>query len=86
MAALPTLYTFEEIAEGYGFSLRSMKERASAGEFGYVRFGNAWRMTQEQLDAFLAANTSEAKTAADPLASVRARRARRAQRPRRRAA
>jgi hypothetical protein len=73
---LPSLFTFEEIAERYGYSLRGMKDDARDGKFEYTRRGKTWRMTPAQVEAFIALHACRPSEDTDPLAGVRARHAR----------
>jgi len=72
MTALPTLHLFQEVAEQYRCSLRSLTDRAYRREFDHVRIGNQRYFTDEQLRAFLAQSTVLSRRAAD-LAATKAR-------------
>lgn len=55
--ALPRMYTLQEIADEYGFSLRMLEIRARQKQFRHVRIGKVRRLTQEHLDELLAGST-----------------------------
>lgn len=55
--ALPTLHRFDEVAQTYGLSLRSMTDQARAYRFEHIHIGNARFFTPEQLTAFLKQRT-----------------------------
>jgi hypothetical protein len=71
---IPDLVTFEAVVDkNPTISLRSMKESARAREFEHIRIGNAWLLTPEQVEAYLATKTKKPKPAQDSLGSLRAR-------------
>jgi hypothetical protein len=63
LATLPVLHNFENVAETYGLSLRSLKDKAREGEFSHTRIGRGWFFTEAQLEAFFAAR--EVKSTGD---------------------
>lgn len=79
MTAPPELYTFDDVAERYGLSLRSLKDHARERKFAHTRFGKGWYFTGAQLEAFFAAR--EVKSTEDvALERMRRNRDRRQQR------
>lgn len=78
-ATAPVLYSLEEIAKTYGFSLRSLRDGARAGKFEHVRYGQTRALTPEQVAKLLAANTVRPERD-EVLDSVRQRRGRAAAR------
>lgn len=73
---LPVLHPFEEVAETYGISVRSLKDAAYALKFEHVQIGRRRYFTAAQLAAYLAANTQAQPTSlTDPaLEAARAQR------------
>ena len=55
--AMPTLHPFPEVAEKYGFSLRSLNDGARQRKFAHTRVGVKRYFTDSQIEAFLAART-----------------------------
>lgn len=76
---LPTMFAFEDVAEKYRLSLRSLKEAARARKFAHTRIGTQRYFTDAQLQAFLAARSVESTQDASR-DGMRDRRARRTQR------
>ena len=80
-STLPRLHPFPEVADRLGISLRTLREQSWAKRFTHVRIGRERYLTDEQLDAFIAAFTiasAGASERADALAASggRARRSR----------
>ena len=53
----PRLYTFEEVSELTGMTVRTLEDRARRGDFEHVSFRDGRRMTREQVDALIAKYT-----------------------------
>lgn len=68
--ALPRMYTLQEIADEYGFSLRMLEIRARQKQFRHVRVGKVRRLTQEHLDELLAKSTVQPDRPATPAPAV----------------
>jgi hypothetical protein len=80
-ASLPPLYSFDQVVQTYGLSMRSLMKDAYAKKFEHTHIGSSRYFTAEQLAAFLNARKITAMSN-DGLDAVRDRLARRrARRP-----
>ena len=56
---LPKVYTAEEVAETLQVTLRTVYNYIRDGRLKAVKLGKYWRVTEKQLEDFLAAATNE---------------------------
>ncbi|XTZ18154.1 helix-turn-helix domain-containing protein [Micromonospora echinospora] len=61
-STLPKLHPFPVVAERLGISLRTLREQSWAKRFDHVRIGRERYLTDEQLAAFIRANTVTSAT------------------------
>ncbi len=52
-------YTTEEVGELWGFKARYIRQLITTKKLKAVKFGTEYRVTQEQLDAYIKENTTE---------------------------